>query len=179
MKKFEIHPKRPISGILPNQRRIDTIMRLPLSRKEFLRCMNNATLYAVVGEDRVLVTDLDYDKALSLFDTHVEYVNKTINLADDFDQDQKIDWKTKIPVEESPEVKFEKLDKPVEIPSTNIVVDRELKLKVLEESYKVEDSDDVPNTYIDDETEKPEGQEKTPNTESTKSNNNRSNRRRR
>ena len=122
MKKFEIHPKRPISGILPNQRRIDTIMRLPLSRKEFLRCMNNATLYAVVGEDRVLVTDLDYDKALSLFDTHVEYVNKTINLADDFDQDQKIDWKTKIPVEESPEVKFEKLDKPVEIPSTNILL---------------------------------------------------------
>lgn len=175
MKKFEIHPKRPISGILPNQRRIDTIMRLPLSRKEFLRCMNNATLYAVVGEDRVLVTDLDYDKALSLFDTHVEYVNKTINLADDFDQDQKIDWKTKIPVEESPEVKFEKLDKPVVIPSTNIVVDREL--KVLEESDKVDDSNDIPNT--ENETEKSEVQEKAHNVESTKTNNNRSNKRRR
>lgn len=175
MKKFEIHPKRPISGILPNQRRIDTIIRLPLSRKEFLRCMNNATLYAVVGEDRVLVTDLDYDKALSLFDTHVEYVNKTINLADDFDQDQKIDWKTKIPVEESPEVKFEKLDKPVVIPSTNIVVDREL--KVLEESDKVDDSNDIPNT--ENETEKSEVQEKAHNVESTKTNNNRSNKRRR
>lgn len=175
MKKFEIHPKRPISGILPNQRRIDTVMRLPLSRKEFLRCMNNATLYAVVGEDRVLVTDLDYDKALSLFDTHVEYVNKTINLADDFDQDQKIDWKTKIPVEESPEVKFEKLDKPVVIPSTNIVVDREL--KVLEESDKVDDSNDIPNT--ENETEKSEVQEKAHNVESTKTNNNRSNKRRR
>lgn len=175
MKKFEIHPKRPISGILPNQRRIDTIMQLPLSRKEFLRCMNNATLYAVVGEDRVLVTDLDYDKALSLFDTHVEYVNKTINLADDFDQDQKIDWKTKIPVEESPEVKFEKLDKPVVIPSTNIVVDREL--KVLEESDKVNDSNDIPNT--ENETEKSEVQEKAHNVESTKTNNNRSNKRRR
>lgn len=175
MKKFEIHPKRPISGILPNQRRIDTIIRLPLSRKEFLRCMNNATLYAVVGEDRVLVTDLDYDKALSLFDTHVEYVNKTINLADDFDQDQKIDWKTKIPVEESPEVKFEKLDKPVVIPPTNIVVDREL--KVLEESDKVDDSNDIPNT--ENETEKSEVQEKAHNVESTKTNNNRSNKRRR
>lgn len=175
MKKFEIHPKRPISGILPNQRRIDTIMRLPLSRKEFLRCMNNATLYAVIGEDRVLVTDLDYDKALSLFDTHVEYVNKTINLADDFDQDQKIDWKTKIPVEESPEVKFEKLDKPVVIPSTNIVVDREL--KVLEESDKVDDSNDIPNT--ENETEESEVQEKAHNVESTKTNNNRSNKRRR
>ena len=175
MKKFEIHPKRPISGILPNQRRIDTVMRLPLSRKEFLRCMNNATLYAVVGEDRVLVTDLDYDKALSLFDTHVEYVNKTINLADDFGQDQKIDWKTKIPVEESPEVKFEKLDKPVVIPSTNIVVDREL--KVLEESDKVDDSNDIPNT--ENETEESEVQEKAHNVESTKTNNNRSNKRRR
>ena len=175
MKKFEIHPKRPISGILPNQRRIDTVMRLPLSRKEFLRCMNNATLYAVVGEDRVLVTDLDYDKALSLFDTHVEYVNKTINLADDFDQDQKIDWKTKIPVEESPEVKFEKLDKPVVIPSTNIVVDREL--KVLEESDKVDDSNNISNT--ENETEKSEVQEKAHNVESTKTNNNRSNKRRR
>lgn len=178
MKKFEIHPKRPVAGILPNQRRIDKVMQLPLSRKEFLRCMNNATLYAVVGEDKVLVTDLDYDKALKLFDTHVEYVNKTINLAEDFNQDEKIDWKTKIPPKESSEVKFEKLDKPVEIPPTGIVVDREIK-KALEEADKVEDSDDVPNTYTEDETEKPEGQEKTPNVESTKSNNNRSNRRRR
>lgn len=124
-KKFEIHPKRPISGILPNQRRIDTVIQLPLSEKEFLRCMNNATLYAVVGSDRVLVTDLDYNKALELFDKHVEYVTKTVKLSEDFDQDLKIDWKTNTLVKDEVEIepKFDKLDKLVEIPSTNIVFD--------------------------------------------------------
>lgn len=71
---FEIHPKRPISGVLPNMKRIMDVTRMPLSKKEFLRCMNSATLYAVVGEDKILVTSLDYDKAMSLFGTHEEYV---------------------------------------------------------------------------------------------------------
>lgn len=139
-KKFEIHPKRPISGILPNQRRIDTVIQLPLSEKEFLRCMNNATLYAVVGSDRVLVTELDYNKALELFDKHVEYVTKTVKLSGDFDQDLKIDWKTNTLVKDKVETepKFDKLDKPVEIPSTGIVLD-----KIINKDEAEKDPDEV------------------------------------
>lgn len=82
MRLFEVHPKKPISGILPNNRRIMDVMRLPLNRAEFLKCMNFGTVYAIVGEDKVLVTEMDYGKALSLFDKHVEYSNKTVKLSD-------------------------------------------------------------------------------------------------
>lgn len=77
-KIFEIHPKRPISGILPDMKRIMEVTRMPLSKAEFLRCMNAATLYAIVENDKILVTSLDYEKALSLFDTHVEYKDKSM-----------------------------------------------------------------------------------------------------
>ena len=77
-KIFEIHPKRPISGILPDMKRIMEVTRMPLSKAEFLRCMNAATLYAIVENDKILVTSLDYEKALSLFDTHAEYKNKSM-----------------------------------------------------------------------------------------------------
>lgn len=81
-KIFEIHPKKPISGILPNNKRISEVTRMPLSRLEFLRCMNFGTVYAVVGEDRVLVTETNYDKALALFDKHVEYTTVAMKIAD-------------------------------------------------------------------------------------------------
>lgn len=77
-KIFEIHPKRPISGILPDMKRIMEVTRMPLSKAEFLRCMNAATLYAIVENDKILVTSLDYEKALSLFDTHAEYKDKSM-----------------------------------------------------------------------------------------------------
>lgn len=79
---FEIHPKRPISGILPNNKRISEVMRLPLSRAEFLRCMSNATVYAVVGEERVIVTNRNYEDAIALFDKHVEFTQKKVILHD-------------------------------------------------------------------------------------------------
>lgn len=77
-KIFEIHPKRPISGILPDMRRIMEVTRMPLSKAEFLRCMNAATLYAIVENDKILVTSLDYEKALSLFDIHADYKDKSM-----------------------------------------------------------------------------------------------------
>lgn len=91
-KLFEVHPKRPIIGVLPNNKRITGPTRLYLNRAEFLRCINNATLYAVVGEDRVLVRERDYDKALALFDKHVEYKTTQVKLQD------------KIPVRDSVQV---------------------------------------------------------------------------
>lgn len=77
-KIFEIHPKRPISGILPDMKRIMEVTRIPLSKAEFLRCMNAATLYAIVENDKILVTSLDYEKALSLFDIHADYKDKSM-----------------------------------------------------------------------------------------------------
>ena len=77
-KIFEIHPKRPISGILPDMKRIIEVTRMPLSKAEFLRCMNAATLYAIVENDKILVTSLDYEKALSLFDIHADYKDKSM-----------------------------------------------------------------------------------------------------
>lgn len=69
---FEVHPEKPISGILPNQKRISDVMQLPLSRAEFLRCMHSGTVYAVVGNEKLIVTSMDYDKALALFDKPVQ-----------------------------------------------------------------------------------------------------------
>ena len=77
-KIFEIHPKRPISGILPDMKRIMEVTRMPLSKAEFLRCMNAATLYAIVENDKILVTSLDYEKALFLFDIHADYKDKSM-----------------------------------------------------------------------------------------------------
>lgn len=66
-KIFEIHPNKPIPGILPNCKRINETIRLPLTRSEFLKCMGLATVYAVVGENKILITANDYDSAISLF----------------------------------------------------------------------------------------------------------------
>lgn len=70
---FEIHPKRPISGILPNRKRLDNIMTLTLSRAEFLRCMQNGTVYAILKDKKVLVTETDWDKATALFNQDDKY----------------------------------------------------------------------------------------------------------
>lgn len=81
-KLFEVHPKRPIAGVLPNNKRIAEPTKLHLNKAEFMRCMNNGSVYAIVGEDRVLVKETNYDKALELFDKHVEYTTKQIHLQD-------------------------------------------------------------------------------------------------
>ena len=71
---FEIIPKRPISGVLPNNKRIMDTIRMPLNRAEFLRCLNAGTVYAVVGESKILITEPNYDKAIKLFE-----IQKRIN----------------------------------------------------------------------------------------------------
>lgn len=81
-KIFEVHPKRPISGVLPNGKRIMGVTRLALSRAEFLRCMNSGTVFAIVDGNKVLVTELDYEKALGLFDRQVNFNTRTVNLVD-------------------------------------------------------------------------------------------------
>ena len=119
---FEIHPKRPISGVLPDMKRIMDITRMPLSKAEFLRCMNSATLYAVVGDDKILVTSLDYEKALSLFDKHTEYKDKSIkdvNLeftAQSID-DKRIDKKAKEVIDSNTPLPVEVVNKKEEKPS--------------------------------------------------------------
>lgn len=79
-KIFEVHPSIPIPGVLPNMKRITTPTRLELSEDAFIRCMNMGIVYAVVGDERVLVRSVNYKNALELFDKHVEFKNKTINL---------------------------------------------------------------------------------------------------
>lgn len=78
--KFEVHPKVPIVGVLPNNRRINEPTVLTLNRAEFLKCMSFGTVYALVGNDKVLVTDMDYQKALSLFKQPVKHETKQIKL---------------------------------------------------------------------------------------------------
>lgn len=80
-KIFEVHPSTPIPGVLPNMKRITTPTRLELDKDAFMRCMNMGIVYAVVGEERVLVKEANYENAMELFDKHVEFRNKTIKLS--------------------------------------------------------------------------------------------------
>lgn len=67
MRKFEVRPRRPIPNILPNHKRIEEPMILPLSRNEFLRCMQFGDVYAIVGDEKILVTTTDYTKVMEMF----------------------------------------------------------------------------------------------------------------
>ena len=91
--KFEVHPKVPIVGVLPNNMRINEPTTLTLNRSEFLKCMSFGTVYALVGNDKVLITDMDYQKALSLFKQPVKCENKQIKLTSDVPKYTKVDRK--------------------------------------------------------------------------------------
>lgn len=74
--KFKICPEsgRYISGILPNGKRIEEPIVLPLNEREYIRCRSMATIFAMVGEPpkEVPTTGLSYEDALGLFDAVVE-----------------------------------------------------------------------------------------------------------
>lgn len=74
--KFKICPEsgRYISGILPNGKRIEEPIVLPLNEREYIRCRSMATIFAMVGEPpkEVPTTGLSYEDALGLFNTVVE-----------------------------------------------------------------------------------------------------------
>lgn len=80
-KMFEVHPSSPIPGVLPNMQRITKPMQLELDEDSFKRCMSMGIVYAVVGEERVLIREDNYEGALKVFDRIVEFKTKEINLS--------------------------------------------------------------------------------------------------
>lgn len=64
---YKIYPKTDISGLLPGNKRILDPITMPLNRKEFIKCMKAGTVYAIVNGKEVLVEEMDYNKAESLF----------------------------------------------------------------------------------------------------------------
>lgn len=139
---FEIHPKHPISGVLPNMKRIMDVTRMPLSKKEFLRCMNSATLYAVVGEDKILVTSLDYDKAMSLFGTHEEYVKATT---------VKVREEMAKPIENRPSSSSEPIPVKIIEPKVDDKKEEDSSTLVKEEKYETVDEKKIDVAESDDE----------------------------
>lgn len=81
---YKIYPKNDISGILPGNKRILDPVVMPLNRKEFIKCMNAGDVYAIVNGQEIFISELDYDKAESLFDiknnNQKEPENNDVNL---------------------------------------------------------------------------------------------------
>lgn len=91
--KFLVCPQlhKYISGVLPNNKRITEPTEVELSRTEYIRCINLATVYAIVGNDKILCESLNYDDAMKLFNLPVPSENaKTINLTDNANQKDKV-----------------------------------------------------------------------------------------
>lgn len=143
-KIFEIHPKRPISGILPDMKRIMEVTRMPLSKAEFLRCMNAATLYAIVENDKILVTSLDYEKALSLFDIHADYKDKSM-------KDVNLGFATQPVNDERIEHKAEEMIKAVADSSTPLPVEIVNKEESTEDPVAEEKPEEVGEEVTEDE----------------------------
>lgn len=88
---FKIYPRKPISGILPNNKQIIVPTILPLNASEFIRCMNNGEVYAIVDGKEVLIKEINYDKALKVCNTlplvdikEKDYIpNEELNSEDD------------------------------------------------------------------------------------------------
>lgn len=66
---YKVYPKNDISGILPGNKRILDPVVMTLNRKEFIKCMNAGDVYAIVNGQEIIIEELNYDKAESLFDT--------------------------------------------------------------------------------------------------------------
>ena len=64
---YKVYPKTDIAGILPNKKRIQDPTILKLNRREFIKCMNAGTVYAIVDGEEVLIEDKDYNKAEEMF----------------------------------------------------------------------------------------------------------------
>ena len=73
MKQFKVCPDKGkyIPDILPNGKRIEEPVVIPLNEREFLRCRSSAMIFALVGEPpiEVATTGLSYEEAMDLFNT--------------------------------------------------------------------------------------------------------------
>lgn len=65
---YKVYPKTDISGLLPGNKRIMDPVIMKLNKKEFIKCMNAGSVYAIVNGVEVLVKEKDYAKAESMFD---------------------------------------------------------------------------------------------------------------
>lgn len=65
---YKVYPKTDISGLLPGNKRIMDPVIMKLNKKEFIKCMNAGSVYAIVNGVEVLVKEKDYEKAESMFD---------------------------------------------------------------------------------------------------------------
>lgn len=74
---YKIYPRVDISGILPNNKRINKPTVLPLNRKEFFKCMAFGEVYACIGKKEILIKELDFDKAEALFKDNETFSVKT------------------------------------------------------------------------------------------------------
>ena len=77
---YKVYPKTDIAGILPNNKRIQDPMTLTLNRKEFIKCMNAGTVYAIINGKEVLIVEKDYQKAEEMFESdEVEKENISVD----------------------------------------------------------------------------------------------------
>ena len=65
---YKVYPKTDISGLLPGNKRIMDPVIMKLNKKEFIKCMNAGSVYAIVNGAEVLIEEKDYEKAESMFD---------------------------------------------------------------------------------------------------------------
>ena len=94
---YKVYPKTDIAGILPNNKRIQDPMTLTLNRKEFIKCMNAGTVYAIINGKEVLIVEKDYQKAEEMFES--DEVEKENILVDDNEKDTSDEVNNEIPNE--------------------------------------------------------------------------------
>lgn len=73
MNNFKIYPEngRYIAGILPNGKKIEDPVVMPLNEKEYLRCRSMGNIFALIGNppEEVPTVGMDYEDAMKLFDS--------------------------------------------------------------------------------------------------------------
>ena len=94
---YKVYPKTDIAGILPNNKRIQDPMTLTLNRKEFIKCMNAGTVYAIINGKEVLIVEKDYQKAEEMFES--DEVEKENISVDDNEKDTSDEVNNEIPNE--------------------------------------------------------------------------------
>lgn len=94
---YKVYPKTDIAGILPNNKRIQDPMTLTLNRKEFIKCMNTGTVYAIINGKEVLIVEKDYQKAEEMFES--DEVEKENISVDDNEKDTSDEVNNEIPNE--------------------------------------------------------------------------------
>lgn len=65
---YKVYPRKDISGVLPNNKRIIDPTILSLNKREFIHCMNNGKVCAIINGNEYHIKDMDYSKAESIFE---------------------------------------------------------------------------------------------------------------